>query len=134
DGGAPIAHYVGRSLDLIETLVSGGSAPVIVYQSRHDAMPVDLLRSVRRIQALRNALFNWQGLSLDRVIRVEMAWPVGPGERSWSTLAQELAFAVNHIVDAQKIIESRMRSYGCRVPEGFGSMELQPLRARSSVP
>src|SRR6266496_810211 len=27
-----------------------------------------------------------------------------------------------------------MCSYGCRVPEGFGSMELQPLRARSSVP
>ncbi len=133
-GRVTIARHVGRALDLIETLVAGGSAPVIAYQPRQ-ATPIDLGASLRRIRALRTPLLSWPGRSLDGVIRVEhMAWPVDLVERSWSTLGNELAFVVNHIVDAQRIIERVMQSYGFRVPEGFGSMELQPLRARSSVP
>jgi len=132
-GGVTIARHVGRSLDLIETLVAGGSAPVMAYQSR-PATPLDLAATLRRIRALRKSLVNWPGRSLDGVIRVEqMALPLGLVERSWSTLGNELGFVVNHIVDTQRVIERVMQSSGFRVPEGFSTMELQPLRARSSV-
>ena len=133
-GGVTIARHVGRSLDLIETLVAGGSAPVMAYQSR-PATPLDLAATLRRIRALRKSLVNWPGRSLDGVIRVEqMALPLGLVERGWSTLGNELGFVVNHIVDTQRVIERVMQSSGFRVPEGFSTMELQPLRARSSVP
>src|SRR5207249_5071624 len=36
--------------------------------------------------------------------------------------------------DRQKMIERSMNCFGFDVPKGFGSMQLQPLRARSSVP
>ena len=129
-----IARHVSRSLDLIEALVGGRSARVIAYQSPQ-ATALYLGTSLRRISALRVRLRSWPGLSLDEVVRVEhMAGPADFVERSWSTLGHELAFIVNHIVDAQRVIGRVMHSCGICVPEGFGSMELQPLRARSSVP
>src|SRR2546428_8835320 len=95
-----IARHVGRSLDLIETLVARSSASVVAYQPRQ-ATPIDLGASLRRICALRTPLLSWPGRSLDGIIRMEhMAWPVDLVERSWSTLGHELAFVVNHIVDA----------------------------------
>jgi uncharacterized damage-inducible protein DinB len=133
-GGVTIARHVVRSLDLIDALVAGGSARVIAYQSGQ-ATPIDLPASLRRIRALRRSLVNWPGRSLDGVIRVEqMGLPLGLVERGWSTLANELGFVVNHVVDMQRVIERMLQSSGLCVPEGFGSMELQPLRARSSVP
>jgi hypothetical protein len=133
-GGVTIARHVGRSLDLIETLVAGGSAPVIAHQSGQSPS-IDLAPSLRRIRALRKSLLDGPGRSLDGVIRVEqIACRSGLVERGWSTFGNELAFAVNHIVNTQKVIERVLQSCGFRVPEGFGSMELQPLRARSSVP
>jgi hypothetical protein len=55
-------------------------------------------------------------------------------EHAWSTAAIETAFVINHVVDRQRRIARVLRSNGITIPEGFGSMELQPLHARSSVP
>src|SRR5262249_23748083 len=101
-GRVTIAWHVNRSLDLIETLVAGGSAPVITYQPG-EATLTDLGASVQRIRTLRSPLLCWPARSLDGIIRVEqMAWPLDLFEQSWSTLGNELAFVVNLIVDAQK--------------------------------
>ena len=133
-GQAPIARHVDHCLDLIETLLSVGAAHVIAYQARGGAVG-DLDSSLRRIRELQNLGLSWPGRSLDGIICVEQTiWPVGRAERGWSTLGDELAFVVNHVVDSQKIIERSMNSVGFDVPKGFGSMQLQPLRARSSVP
>src|SRR5262249_46781657 len=132
--GVTVARHVGRSLDLLEALAAGGAALVVAYRSRQ-AMPIDLSASLRRIRALRRAFLNWPGRSVDEGIGVDhLGWPLELVEHSWSTLANEIAFVVNHIVDAQRIIERGFRSCGFRVPEGFGSTELQPLHARSLVP
>lgn len=134
-GGATIARHVGHCLDLIDTILSVGSARVIVYHRRQATTAVDRATSVRRIRALRTSLMNWPARSLDDVISVDlMLWPFDDVERGWSTLGNELAFVVNHVVDSQKVIERVMNTFGVPVPEGFGSMELHPLRARSSVP
>ena len=134
-GEAPIARHVGRCLDSIETLLSARAARIIVYGPRGGGVVGDLAASLRRVEELQDLLINWPGCSLDGIICVEQpVWPLGLDERGWSTLGNELAFVVNHIVDRQKIIERTMKSFGLQVPKGFGSMELQPLRARSSVP
>ena len=134
-GEATIARHVSRCLDSIETLLSARAARVVVYGPTDGGVPGDLAAGLRRIEELRDLLVNWPGCSLDGIICVEQPiWPLGLDERGWSTLGNELAFVVNHIVDRQKIIERAMQSFGIPVPKGFGSMELQPLRARSSVP
>jgi uncharacterized damage-inducible protein DinB len=96
---------------------------------------MDRATNVRRIQALRKSLTNWPGRSLDGIVSVDhVLWPLDDVERGWSTLRNELAFVVNDVVNRQKVIERVMNTFGVPVPEGFGSMELQPLRARSSLP
>ena len=133
-GQAPIARHVDHCLDLIETLLSVGAAHVIAYQARGGVVG-DLAASLRRIRELQNLALSWPGRSLDGIICVEQTiWPLGLSERGWSTLGDELAFVVNHVVDCQKMIERSMNCFGFDVPKGFGSMQLQPLRARSSVP
>lgn len=133
-GEATIARHVGRCLDLIDTLVVARSARAIVYQPR-DGGADDLDASLLRVQALQDLVGNWPRRSLDGVIRVDQtSWPLGFTERGWSTLGNELAFVVNHVVDRQKTIERVMKSFGFSVPQGFGSTALQPLRARSSIP
>ena len=119
EGGVPIRRHVDRALDLIEGLIAGGAT------SR--------MEGLERVRTLREAAVAWQP-SLDAVVRLEPMAGAVIDEESWSTVAVELAFAVNRVVDIQKLIEAQMRSCGFRVPEGFGSMELQPLRARSSQP
>jgi uncharacterized damage-inducible protein DinB len=133
-GEAPIARHVRHSLDLIETLLSAGAAHAIAYRPR-GGVAGDPSASLRRVQALQNLGVSWPGRSLDGIICVEQPiWPLGLAERGWSTLGNELAFVVNQVVDRQKMIERSMKYFGFDVPKGFGSMELQPLRARSSVP
>jgi uncharacterized damage-inducible protein DinB len=133
-GQAPIARHVGHCLDLIETLLSVGAGHVIAYQARGGVVG-DLAASLGRIRELQNLGLSWPGRSLDGIICVEQAvWPLDLAERGWSTLGDELAFVVNHVVDRQKMIERSMNRFGFDVPKGFGSMQLQPLRARSSVP
>lgn len=134
-GQAPIARHVNHCLDLIETLLSVGAAQVIAYQARGGVVG-DLAASRRRIRELQHLRLGWPGgRSLDGIICVEQTiGPLGLAERGWSTIGNELAFVVNHVVDRQKMIEYSMTSFGFEVPKGFGSMELQPLRTRSSVP
>ena len=133
-GQAPIARHVDHCLDLIETLLSVGAAHVIAYQAWGGVVG-DLDSSLRRIRELRNLGLSWPGRSLDGIICVEQTiWSLGLAERGWSTLGDELAFVVNHVVDSQKMIERSMNCFGFDVPKGFGTMQLQPLRARSSAP
>lgn len=133
-GQASVARQVDHCLGLIETLLSIGPAHVIEYQARGGAVG-DLGASLRRIRDLQNLGLHWPGRSLDGIICVEETiWAPGLTERGWSTLGDELAFVVNHVVDSQKMIERSMNCFGFDVPKGFGSMQLQPLRARSSVP
>ena len=130
-----ITRQVGHSLELIDTILSVGSARAIVYQRRQTTTGTDRTTSVRRIHALRKSLINWPGRSLDGIVSVDhVLWPLDDVERGWSTLRNELAFVVNDVVNRQKVIERVMNTFGVPVPEGFGSMELQPLRARSSLP
>ncbi len=131
---APVGRHIDRSLDLVEALVHGARARVIVY-TPGDPIPLDWSRSLRRIRALRPALHTWPGRSLDAVVRVQhVAYPLDLVEHSWSTLRNELAFTVNQVVDSQRVVGRMLPSCGVSLPEGFGTMELQPLRARSSVP
>jgi hypothetical protein len=135
NGEATIACHVGCSLNLIDTLLSARAMRVIAYEPRDGGVTDDLAASLRRVEELQDLLIRWPGRSLDGIIRVERPiWPPGLHERGWSTLGNELAFVVNYIVDRQKIIERSMESFGLPVPKGFGSMELQPPRARASVP
>jgi hypothetical protein len=133
-GQSSIARYVDHSLDLIETLLSLGTAHVMVYQARSGVVG-DLAASLRRIRELQNLALNWPGRSLDGIICVEQTiWPLDLSERGWSTLGDELAFVVNHVVDSQQMIARSLNRFGFDVPRGFGSMQLHPLRARSSAP
>jgi hypothetical protein len=77
----------------------------------------DLIRAhvVRQTRTFRSG---------DAIVRV--------GPATWSTSDIELEFVCNRIVNMQKLIEQVLRAHGFRAPEEFGSMELQPLRARSS--
>jgi uncharacterized damage-inducible protein DinB len=135
DGGqASIAQHVDDSLDLIETLLTARAAQVIAYRPRGD-VGGDLACSLRRVQRLQNLSVDWPGRSLDAVTCVEQTiWPLDLTERGWSTLGNELVFVVNHVVDRQRLIARSMNSFGFDVPKGFGSMQLQPLHARSSAP
>jgi uncharacterized damage-inducible protein DinB len=133
-GQASIAQHVDDSLDLIETLLTARTGQVIAYRPRGDAGG-DLVCSLRRVQELQNLSVDWPGRSLDAVTCVEQTiWPLDLTERGWSTLGNELVFVVNHVVDRQRLIARSMNSLGFDVPKGFGSMQLQPLHARSSVP
>lgn len=133
-GQPTIAHQVEGCLDVIESLTSEHTAAIIASGTPADR-GVDLGTSLQRIKGLQKALVNWPRSSPDAIRRVSE--PVGLlilDEPVWSTLDIELAFAVNRIVDRQKIIDRATTALGLMVPRGFGSMELQPLRARSSVP
>ena len=133
-GQVPIARHVEHCLDLIETLLSVGAAHVIAYQAR-GGVAGDLAESHRRIRELQKLGLSWPGRSLDGIICVEQTiWPLDLSQRGWSTLGDELAFVVNYVVDRQKMIERSLNRFGFDVPKGFGSMQLQPLRARSSAP
>jgi uncharacterized damage-inducible protein DinB len=133
-GQASIARHVDYSLDLIATLLTARAGHVIAYRPR-DGVDGDLAGSLRRIQQLRDLSLDWPGRSLDAITCVEQTMsPLDLAARGWSTLGNELAFVVNHVVDSQKMIARSMNSFGFDVPKGFGSMQLQPLRARSSVP
>jgi uncharacterized damage-inducible protein DinB len=135
EGGATIAWHVGSCLDLIDALLNPAAARVVVYRSTRGIAAMDRAMGIRRIRAQRASAINWPARPLDGVIEVvQMICPSDDVERGWSTLSNELAFVVNHVVDRQKLIERALHTYGLPVPEGFGSMELQPLRARSSVP
>jgi len=79
-------------------------------------------RDLIRAHVSANATFR----SGDAIVRV--------GPATWSTSDIELEFVCNRIVNMQKLIEQVLRAHGFRAPEEFGSMELQPLRARSSTP
>jgi uncharacterized damage-inducible protein DinB len=85
----------------------------------HVERALDLIRAFKTVDAAR-----WR--SADAIVRV--------GHTSWSTPDIELGFLRNRIVHIQRAIRQQLRSSGYRVPEEFASMELQPLRARSSVP
>ena len=133
-GQTSIAGHVDRCLDLIETLLSADPSHVIEYDVRGGIVR-DLATSLRKIRELQKRSRHWPGRSLDGIVCVEeMVWPLGLSERGWSTLGDELAFVVNHVVDSQRVIERSMSDFGFDVPKGFGAMQLQPLRARSSVP
>jgi uncharacterized damage-inducible protein DinB len=94
----------------------------------------DLPTAIRRLQILRDAVARSND-SYDPTRRVEHdMFPFDDVEQAWSTPATETAFVINHVVDRQRHIERALRSRGVHVPRGFGSMELQPLRARSAVP
>ena len=83
-----ITREVGHSLDLIDTILSVGSARAIVYQRRQGTTGMDRTTSVRRIQALRKSLINWPGRSLDGFVSVDhVLWPLDDVERGWSTCA-----------------------------------------------
>jgi uncharacterized damage-inducible protein DinB len=134
-GGATIARLVGQCLDLIAATLSVDPSPVLVYQHRQETTGTDRTTGIRRIRALRESLLDRPERSLDGIVSADhVLWPLDDVERGWSTLGNELAFIVNRIADRQKIITRIMNAFGVPVPEGFGSMELQPLRARSSVP
>jgi uncharacterized damage-inducible protein DinB len=80
---------------------------------------LDLIRAFTTADVAR-------GRSADAIVRV--------GRATWSTPDIELGFLCNRIVHIQSLIRQQLRSCGCHIPEGFGSMELQPLRARFSAP
>ena len=136
-GETRIGQHVGRCLARIGAVLSAGSARVIVYgpRARDTAVDTDPATALRRLRALRDALADREGRSLDGVICVEqMLSPFGDLDRAWSTFGHEIAFVVNHVIDSQKLISRGMASFGVSVPEEFGSMEPPPLRARSTVP
>jgi len=136
-----IGQHVDRCLDLIDTLLSVGSSGIIVYQHHayhhHDrgtASATNSADALRRVRALKKPLDGWPKRPLDGVISVDhVVWPFGEFERGWSTLAGEIAFVANHIVHAQTLIAQLMSGFRLSVPDGFGSMPLAALRARSSV-
>ena len=133
--GVTIAWRVCDCLDLIETILSAGVARVVAYRSRREIAVTDRVMSIRRIRALRASVINWPPRPLHGVIAVEQApWPSGDVERTWSTLGNELAFVINHVVDGQRAIARALEPLGVTLPEGFGSMELQPLCARTPLP
>lgn len=136
-GGATIGQHVSRCLDLIDAFVSVGPMRTIVYERPEPTAARDMspAATLRRIRTLRNALSRCRGRSLDAVIRVERSMsPSGDLEPAWSTLGNELAFIVSHVVDTQRVITRLMHAFGQRPPDGFGSAEPPSLRARSSVP
>jgi uncharacterized damage-inducible protein DinB len=83
-----------------------------------------IVRARALIQAQLSA--NASSRSGDAIVRV--------GPATWSTPDIELEFVCSRVVNLQKLIEQELHAHGFRVPEEFGSMELQPLRARSSTP
>jgi hypothetical protein len=136
-GQTAIARHIEECLDLIETLVSARSKRAVVYAPPppQRITAADIATSLRRIGRIQKQLVDWPRRTLDAGTRVEhQADAFGCDEPSWSTLGNELAFIINRVVDRQKLIDRALKAYGVSAPGGFGSMELQPLRARASVP
>jgi uncharacterized damage-inducible protein DinB len=135
EGGQPIARHVGECLDQIENLVSPRGMRAVVYAPPRRSGAGGVSGSLRRIARIQKQLVEWRRCTLDASTRVEYQADVfGCDEPAWSTLGHELAFVVNRVVDRQKLIARALTAVGVSTPGGFGSMELEPLRARTSVP
>jgi len=135
DRGSTIGEDVAASLARIDSLVTGSNGPTISYRAAAPSLAVDPVAALRKLRVLRAAAAAWPPAPLDARVRVEHA-SLSPEdfEIGWSTLATELAFVVNATIEAQRSIVSLLSRVGLGAPEGFGSMPLPALAARSSAP
>jgi hypothetical protein len=135
DRGSTIGEEVAASLGRIDNLMTGSHRPTISYTAPPTSVAVDPVAALRHLRALRAAATRWPRAPLDSHVRVEHA-SLSPEdfEIGWSTLATELAFVVSATIEAQRSIVSLLSRLGLGAPEGFGSMPLPALTARSSSP
>jgi len=135
DRGSTIGENVAASLGRIDSLVIGSNGPAISYRAASRSLAVDPVAALRKLRMLRAAAAAWPPAMLDAPVRVVHA-SLSPEDFDigWSTLAIELAFVVNETIEAQRSIVSLLSRLGLGAPEGFGSMPLPALAARSSSP
>jgi len=135
DRGSTIGEEVAASLGRIDSLITGRNGHTISYNVPAPSFAVDPVAALRKLRALRSAAAGWPRLPLDSRVRVEHASRSPEDfEIGWSTLATELAFVVSATIEAQRSIVSLLSRRGLAAPEGFGTMPLPALAARSSSP
>src|SRR5882762_8825788 len=135
DRGSTIGEEVAASLGRIDSLMTGSNGQTISYSVLSPSVAVDPVAALRKLRALRAAVAGWPRPPLDSRVRVEHASRSPEDfEIGWSTLATELAFVVSATIEAQRSIVSLLSRLGLGAPEGFGSMPLPALAARSSSP
>jgi uncharacterized damage-inducible protein DinB len=135
DRGSTIGEEVAGSLGRIDSLTTGSHRLTISYKAAPASIAVDPVAARRKLRTLRAAAAEWPQAPLDSRVRVEHAnLSAEDFEIGWSTLAIELAFVVSATIETQRAIVSLLSRAGLGAPEGFGSMPLPALAARSSVP
>jgi len=135
DRGSTIGEEVAASLNRIDSLMIGSSGQTISYNLPAGSFAVDPVAALRKLRALRAAVAGWPRAPLDSRVRVEHASRSPEDfEIGWSTRATELAFVISATIGAQRSIVSLLSRRGLAAPEGFGTMPLPALAARSSSP
>ena len=133
EGEPAICAHVGVSLNLIDILLSGGCSNTILYTPA--APGADANEMLAKVHALVRGLAFWPSPPIDAPMAVEHLHPLlGIVEDGWSTFETEAAFVVSHVVDRQRLIARLLTSFGLPCPDGFGTTDLPPLRARTSLP
>jgi hypothetical protein len=135
DRGSTIGDAVAASLARLDALIAARGAQTIRYSAPAASVAADPVAALRKIRALRAAAAGWPRAALTSRVRVEHAGsPSEDFEIGWSTLAAEAAFVVSETIAAQQSMVALLARLGLSAPEGFGTMPLPALAARSSTP
>lgn len=126
-----IGEHVRHCLDHVSALVDATPARPLSYDARNRGTRVETepMVALQQIAMLRAALTTWPERSIEEPIVVSTALSkAGRPLTTWSTLARELAFVVNHTIHHQAIIGVLLAVQGHAVPERFGHAPSTPTR------
>jgi hypothetical protein len=129
-----VGPHIARCLASVESLFRGTDG-TIRYATANHGVAVDPVAALKKIRTLRVLGAGWPRVPLASVVRtIHTAAPHHEDDVAWSTLADEAAFVISEVLDAQRVITATLRALGGTVPDGFGDSPLPALTARASSP